>query len=413
MIVKNFVVRFGISMLIVSVSAGASCVNAQENADPPKDDQAAAAKLIQAAPAKDPDKSNAGIDRELFRKITGQGVAFLLEKGQSEDGSFSRQLSPAVTAMCTSALLEHGVPLEHPQVRRALSYLESIIQPDGGIYPPGSNLRNYETSVSTMCFQRANKDGKYDKVIQDAVGFLKGLQWDDGEGHALESTFYGGQGYGNHKRPDASNTSYFLDALEAAGEDGDSVAIQKAMVFMSRCQNLPTQHNTAEWAAKVSDEDRGGGIYTGVGEGESKSGKTPEGGLRSYASMTYAGLKSFLYAGISKDDIRVKAALDWISRHYDLGSNPGMGQQGLFYYYHVFAKTLNAVGEPRLIDSQGQAHNWRNDLIKQLASQQKPDGSWINPADRWYEGDPNLVTSYALLALGYCNPDKAGSSDTK
>ena len=126
------------------------------------------------------------------------------------------------------------------RIKRALSYLESMIQPDGGIYPPGSNLRNYETSVSLMCFQRANVDGKYDKVIQDAVGFLKGLQWDDGEGHALESTFYGGQGYGNHKRPDASNTSYFLDALEAAGEDGDSVAIQKAMVFMSRCQNMPS-----------------------------------------------------------------------------------------------------------------------------------------------------------------------------
>jgi squalene-hopene/tetraprenyl-beta-curcumene cyclase len=245
------------------------------------------------------------------------------------------------------------------------------------------------------------------------VGFLKGLQWDDGEGHAFESTFYGGQGYGNHKRPDASNTSYFLDALEAAGEDGDSVAIQKALVFMSRCQNMPSQHNTAEWAANVSAEDRGGGIYTGVGEGESKLGKTPEGGLRSYASMTYAGLKSFLYAGIAKDDIRVKAALDWIGRHYDLESNPGMGQQGLYYYYHVFAKTLNAVGEPLLIDSQGQAHNWRNDLIKQLASQQKADGSWINPADRWYEGDPNLVTSYALLALGYCNPDKTGSSQPK
>jgi squalene-hopene/tetraprenyl-beta-curcumene cyclase len=410
---SNFAACFRISMLIALVPACASHVSDQETAVSQNDNSAETAKQSPQATVNPPGKSFAEIDRNLFRKITGKGVAFLLEKGQAEDGSFSKQLSPAVTAMCTSALLEHGVPLEHRQIRRALSYLESFIQPDGGIYPPGSNLRNYETSVSLMCFQRANVGGKYDKVIQDAVGFLKGLQWDDGEGHAFESTFYGGQGYGNHKRPDASNTSYFLDALEAAGEDGDSVAIQKALVFMSRCQNMSSQHNTAEWAANVSAEDRGGGIYTGVGEGESKSGKTPEGGLRSYASMTYAGLKSFLYAGIAKDDIRVKAALDWIGRHYDLESNPGMGQQGLYYYYHVFAKTLNAVGEPLLIDSQGQAHNWRNDLIKQLASQQKADGSWINPADRWYEGDPNLVTSYALLALGYCNPDKTGSSQPK
>ena len=377
---------------------------------PTKTDQALANE--QSAQAL-PQEVSVAIDRNLFRKITKNGVAYLLEKGQADDGSFSKQLSPAVTAMCTSALLEHGVPATHPQIKLSLAYLESMIQPDGGVYPLGSNLRNYETSVSLMCFQRANLGGRYDKVIQDAAQFLKGLQWDDGEGHAFESSFYGGQGYGDHKRPDASNTSYFLDALEAAGEDGDSAAIQKAMIFMSRCQNLSSQHNTAAWAAKVSPEDRGGGIYTGVGEGESKAGSTSDGGLRSYASMTYAGLKSFLYAGISKDDIRVKAALDWISRHYDLTSNPGMGQQGLYYYYHVFAKTLHAVGDPLLIDSNQQVHNWRTDLIKQLASQQNADGSWTNSADRWYEGDPNLVTSYALLALGYCDPENTPPAKPK
>jgi squalene-hopene/tetraprenyl-beta-curcumene cyclase len=346
------------------------------------------------------------IDRELYRKTTRAAVDYLLEKGQADDGSFSKSLSPAVTAMCTRALIDHGVPLENPKIQKSLSYLKGIIQPDGGVYLPGSTLRNYETSVAIMCFQSANVDGEYDKILQDAVAYLKGIQWDDGEGHAEGSTFYGGQGYGSHKRPDASNTSFFLDALKEAGEDADSVAIQKAMVFMSRTQNLPSPHNTASWAENVSKEDRGGFIYTGVGEGESKAGETPTGGLRSYASMTYAGLKSFLYAGVSREDIRVKAAQDWISRHYDVSSNPGMGQQGLFYYYHVFAKTLDAVGEPVLVDSEGVAHNWRNDLIKQLGKKQNDDGSWINPADRWYEGDPNLVTSYALLALRYCDPDR-------
>ncbi len=360
-------------------------------------------------------------ERDLYQQTVQSGVQFLLEKGQAEDGSFSKQLSPAVTAMCISSLLEHGVPLSHPKVQKAIAYLETLVQPDGGVYPPGSSLRNYETSVSVMCFQRAKelakKSGdaaaveKYETLVNKAVAFLKGLQWDDAEGHPIESQFYGGQGYGSHKRPDASNTSYFLDALEAAGEDGESEAVQKALVFMSRSQNLPTVHNTAEWASKVSDDDRGGGIYSAVGEsGESKAGETPNGGLRSYASMTYAGLKSFLYAGVSKDDIRVKAAFDWIGRHYDLKSNPGMGQQGVFYYYHVFAKTLNAVDETMITDSKGQQHHWRNDLIKQLADRQQEDGSWTNPADRWYEGDPNLVTSYALLALSYCKEPVAAES---
>ena len=122
--------------------------------------------------------------------------------------------------------------------------------------------------------------------------------------------------------------------------------------------------------------------------------------------MTYAGLKSFLYAGLAKDDIRVKAAMDWISRHYDLDTNPGMGQQGLYYYYHVFAKALDANGTRMIKDKKGTDHNWRADLLRELAERQQKDGSWTNKADRWYEGDPNLVTSYSLLALSYCHPDK-------
>ena len=255
-----------------------------------------------------------------------------------------------------------------------------------------------------MCFKAANVDGKYDKTIEEAAGFLKNLQWDDGEGHAETSQFYGGQGYGNHKRPDASNTSFFVDALQAAGEDPQSEAMQKALKFMSRCQNLQSPHNGQEFTQKTSADDRGGFIYTPVGP-ETKAGETPEGGLRSYASMTYAGLKSFLYAGVKRDDIRVQAALDWISRHYSLDSNPGMGNQGLYYYYHVFAKALTAHKERFITDQQGVKHNWRAELVEELRSRQSPDGSWTNVADRWFEGDPNLVTAYSLLALSYCHPD--------
>jgi squalene-hopene/tetraprenyl-beta-curcumene cyclase len=33
------------------------------------------------------------------------------------------------------------------------------------------------------------------------------------------------------------------------------------------------------------------------------------------------------------------------------------------------------------------------------------DGSWVNENPRWMEGDPNLVTAYALLALAYCQKE--------
>ncbi len=123
--------------------------------------------------------------------------------------------------------------------------------------------------------------------------------------------------------------------------------------------------------------------------------------------MTYAGLKSMIYAGLTPKDPRVKAALEWITKHYTLDENPGMGKAGQFYYYHTFAKTLDVLGEKTLTDAQGEKHNWRKDMIEKLADLQRDNGSWVNSADRWYEGDPNLVTAYSLMALSHCQP--AGS----
>jgi squalene-hopene/tetraprenyl-beta-curcumene cyclase len=377
------------SLLLVSLTVSLCSVKAQVESEVVESQRAS--------------KGSAASDQQLLKTTAEKGMRFLLDRGQAEDGSFSKQLGPAITSMCIRALLEHGMPLESPPIQKGLRYIEATIQPDGGIYAKDSLLKNYETSVALICLQRANRDGKYDETIQRALAYLKGLQFGPAKGHELTSDFYGGVSYDVSKRPDASNTSYFLEALEAAGEDGDSEAVQRALVFMARCQNLPSPSNSAEWALKVAAEDRGGFIYTAAGGGETKVESLSEtGGMRSYGSMTYAGLKSFLYAGVDKDDFRVKAALDWIQRNYSVKVNPGMGEQGLYYYYHTFAKALHTMGEPMIVDAKGESHNWRYDLITQLAAIQNQDGSWTNKTDRWYEGDANLVTAYALLALSYC-----------
>ena len=174
--------------------------------------------------------------------------------------------------------------------------------------------------------------------------------------------------------------------------------MQKALVFISRCQNLETEHNPTQWADKVED---GGFYYTAAAGGSSQAGPTDNGGLRSYASMTYVGLKSLLYAGVKADDPRVKAAREWIGKNYTLEQNPGMGDSGLFYYYHVFAKALSTVGEKKVTDNAGAEHDWRGDLVSQLAKTQKANGSWTNENKRWLESDPHLVTAYVLLALSH------------
>jgi squalene-hopene/tetraprenyl-beta-curcumene cyclase len=327
--------------------------------------------------------------------------------GQAADGSFSAQAGPGVTAIVATSILSQGRSPEDPVVAKSLQYLEKFIQPDGGIYEPKNFFNNYETSIALMAFSAANKAGKnekFAKIVKDAEKFLKEIQWD--EQKSQDQTYYGGAGYGSHKRPDLSNTQFLMDALKAAGAGPDDPAVKKALVFVSRCQNLETEHNTLPFAAKNPD---GGFYYTPAAGGTSQAGDPlPGGGLRSYGSMTYAGLKSMIYAGVGPDDPRVKAAIKWLQMHYDLKSNPGMPtdkkHQGLYYYYHTMAKALDAVGKPEFVDDQGVTHDWRAELAAELIARQKADGSWINDADRWMEGDPNLVTAYSLLALSYCRP---------
>lgn len=326
-----------------------------------------------------------------------------LAKAQSPEGAFTPQAGPAVTALVTAALLKNGRTADDPIVSKSLAYLQTFVQPDGGIYLPESNHRNYETCISIVAFSAANKEGKYAKLLKGAEAYVKDLQWDEGEDKAKSDPYYGGAGYGKSKRPDLSNTSFLLDALKAAGRGPDDEAVQKALVFVSRCQNLETEFNTTEFSAKNPD---GGFYYTPAAGGTSQAGKTEQGGLRSYASMTYTGLKSMIYAGVGPDDPRVKAAVEWLRGHYSLTENPGMGDNGLFYYYHTFAKTLDALGQETFADQDGTQHSWRAELATELIKRQNADGSFTNANPRWMEGDPNLVTGYALLTLEYLRPTK-------
>lgn len=341
-------------------------------------------------------------DLARYEQVVAKAQNFLASKGQSSDGSFSSFAGPGVTSLITTSLLRTGRSPQDPAVKKALNYLESFVRKDGGIYQEGSLYRNYETCLAILCFSEANQDGEYQQLLKRADAFVKGIQWDEGESKDKSDLGYGGAGYGKHKRPDLSNTSFLVDALKAGGNDADSEAIQRALVFISRCQNLESEHNTTPFATKNPD---GGFYYTAAAGGTSQAGTTTNGGLRSYGSMTYAGLKSMIYAGVGPEDQRVKAAFGWIKKNYGLDSNPGMGNAGLFYYYHTFAKALDAMGVDKFEDAAGNSHDWRSELLGELARRQAKDGSWLNDNERWLEGDANLVTGYALLALSYCKPE--------
>lgn len=347
----------------------------------------------------DENETRVGPELDTYQKTVARGIAFLKNKGQADDGTFTRRAGPGVTFLAVTAMLRHGVSVEDPAVAGTLKYLECLKKPDGGIHVKQSLYKNYETCLAVMCFKEANQDGRYDELLKNAEKFLKRLQWDDEEGHEEDSPFHGGGGYGKHNRPDLSNTSFLIEALRNCGTDENDSAIRKALIFVSRCQNLESVHNTTPFSAKVND---GGFYYTGAAGGSGET--TSNGGLRSYGSMTYAGLKSLIFAGLKRDDPRVKAAIGWIQKNYGLTSNPGLGDSGLYYYYHTFAKTLHLLGDDHVVDVTGTPRDWRRDLAEELFRRQNADGSWVNDNARWLESDPNLVTAYALLTLNYCRP---------
>ena len=334
------------------------------------------------------------VDRQA---MIDKAVDFLRVRGQAEDGSFSKQSGLGITALVTAGLLAADVSREDPMVAKALKYLESYRQTDGGIYAPNSKHSNYETCLTIMALVKANKDGRYTESLKGAEAYIKKMQWDEGEGLKSDDTAFGGAGYGSKSRPDLSNTSFLLDALNSLGRDGNDEAVKRALVFVSRCQNRASGDNATPFATKVDD---GGFYYTPAAGGDSMAGKTENGGLRSYASMTYAGLKSMIYAGVDKNDPRVQAAKNFLAQNYSLTSNPGMGTSGLYYYYQTMAKALSAL-ETDTFETKDGTKSWKLDILTTLADSQKEDGSWVNSDPRWLEGDTNLVTGYTLLTLSF------------
>jgi squalene-hopene/tetraprenyl-beta-curcumene cyclase len=333
-----------------------------------------------------------------------------LESTQMADGGwpgFRGESDPAITSLVASCFAQDAnYGPKHPIVRKAIQRVLAARQKDGGIYADPT-IKNYSSSVALM-FLSSLRDPETQKEIAAQQTFLKENQWQEGKtdngGKPIDKShaWYGGAGYGNGKRPDLSNTQMMLEALHQSGLPASDPVYQRAMVFISRCQ-MCSETNDQPFAAKGRD---GGFVYSPASGGESKAGAETadnDAVLRTYGSMTYAGFKSMLYAKVNREDHRVQLAWRWIRSNYTLDSNPNMpgkqAQEGLYYYDHVFAKALRAWGEPFVEDIDGKRHAWREDLCRKLVSSQKPDGSWVNIADRWMEGNPELVSAYAILAM--------------
>lgn len=346
--------------------------------------------------------------RQEIQRAIDRGLAWL-QTNQNTNGHWSTPDTPAVTALALMAF--KGDPRNRydsdPEwLRRGYSYILACAASDGGIHR--TNLPNYNTAISLLALVTAGK-AEYEPVIRKARQFLIGLQSDFEEKGALDSPLDGGVGYGSrYQHSDMSNTMQALEALyysrhlvtDKGVDEARDLNWDAVLHFIQNCQNLP-ERNKQAWVS-TNSKDKGGFVYypghsMAGGETNSATGRVA---LRSYGSISYAGMLSYIYAQLKRDDPRVQAVYDWLRKNYTLEENPGMGPQGMFYYYHTMAKALTTYGVDELTLENGKKVNWRGDLAMKLINLQQKDGSWINEEHaRWWEKDPALVTSYAVLAL--------------
>ncbi len=355
-----------------------------------------------------PDTSNRYLSlQQEMRQAIARGNAWLKEQqkatGQWDDDGLPALTALALTAAARDPNLDRKAALP-AHLEKGYTWLLAQQKDDGGIYNRGLSVYNTATSLTAlMAAGRAD----YEPAAVKARKHLIDNQWDLGEKGKTDNPNDGGVGYGSKKdHTDLSNTYLAIEALALSKkivEDGKfgtqpDLDWKAAITFISRCQNLQ-ETNDQEFASN-DPKNKGGFIYSPT---ESKAGDEKLPGdrtaLRSYGSMSYAGLLSFIYAKVSADDPRVAAVKEWLGKNYTVNENPGMGPEGLYYYYQTMAKALTAANLNTLKLADGTEVDWRNELGKKLLSRQRENGSWVNDDGRWMETNAVLVTAYTVLAL--------------
>lgn len=327
-----------------------------------------------------------------------------LASQQKPDGSWSEASFPALTALPCWAFALSSHPKKAEITTKAAQFILSCVQPDGGIYKKipgkGGGLSNYNTSLAMAALQQLN-DPKYVPVILNARKFVAASQ------HFGNDIYEGGMGY------DQANGRAYADL-------SDSVIAYEAMRLTQATEDLRDKSEARvdlDWEAarkfveRIQNKASSGSNNVGgfaYRPDESKAGtETNKEGVvvfRSFGSMTYAGLLSLIYADVKKDDPRVLSAFDWASKHWTLDENPGMGEEGLFYFYNILSKSLATFGRDSIPAKGKDPVFWRKALVEKLVSLQKVDsktghGYWINSNNRFWEANNVLVTSYSLIAL--------------
>ena len=328
-----------------------------------------------------------------------KGAAYLLKTQQAE-GYWSDRHMPALTALPLWALAngeKAGLVTETSDLtnclRRAADFVLSTQRPDGGFYVPkpgrgGSGLGNYNTSVCLSAL--------YDSGLAPRDALLKARAYIASSQLTGDDTMAGGFGYDKISRrryADLSNTAYAMSAM------AKTASLEESRGGAARVDiDWSTALRFVEGLMEKEGPEAGGAAYNErtaqAGTATNAQGRIH---LRAYGSMTYAAVLSMCAAKLDRGDPRVRQSLEYLNRFWSVEENPGMGNQGLYYFYDIMARALAAAQ----VEKVGE-HDWKQELSAKVISLQREDGSWANDNNRFWEADPVLCTSFAMIVLELC-----------
>jgi hypothetical protein len=305
------------------------------------------------------------ITAEQVRDAIAGGVKFL-QNEQSDRGRWDdlAQYHGGVTALCTLALLNSGVPPSDPHIQKALIYLRKL-EPS----------KTYCTALQTMALCAA--EPLRDQIrIQENVRWLESNQLPDG----LWS-YPGGGG-------DNSNSQFAVLALheaERVGAKVDPATWRRAAKYWKDAQNAD-----GSWGYQAGWPDGLGSMTcAGIAASVICNGRVD----RPNAKVE----NGFVQCCQPQDeDDSLERALSWMGRNFSVRRNPGRrGRGNVWHYYYLYG--LERVGRltaRRLIGD----HDWYREGAEFLVGQQDPfNHHWAGTGHA--EDNPHIATSLALLFL--------------
>ena len=325
----------------------------------------------------------AEIRAEKVRESIARGIRYLKES-QSVKGTWTPHpnFTGGVTALCTLALLEAGVPPDDPCVQQGLRELRN--------FQSSAPKRTYTIALMTMVFCRAGNPADR-LLIRKNVKWLEKQQIQKGKNK-------GAWGY-DDRGGDPSNAQFAILALyqaSLAGMEVQQKTWQTALEYWEKKQ-LPS----------------GGWSYSGnVARG----------------SMTCAGIASVVIAtrqlkgsgakivngqcvcGDPPSAAVVTEGLKWLGRNFSVRNNPIAGMSLMdrrseknFYYLYAMERVGRITGQRFFYGGANKAgserpkYDWYREGAAFLTSIQQRNGSWKGGGIA--ETNANIATSMVLLFL--------------